>query len=247
MPAFWELTVPTTTKADIQFLDRFEPDVFWTTHGRKILWGTAAIVAIGLISLWSQRQKAERIEIATETLAKTADPAVLQRFTVDFKGNEIGAQALLRLADLQYHGGHLPEAAATYREFVTSYPQHPLIDTARLGGAAVLESELKFEDAKKEYLMIASRPDSFAVTAAKLGAARCCEMLGQTKEAAQYYEELMPVAANTGWEVQVAVRLAVLARTMQPAQASQPAAAANPTIGLPAISTLNPPASTPAK
>ena len=48
--------------------------------------------------------------------------------------------------------------------------------------------------------------------AAKLGAARCAEALGQTKEARQLYEELRPVVQGSSWETEVSVRYLVLSR-----------------------------------
>jgi hypothetical protein len=234
MPPFREFIVANISeKADSQFFDRFEPDVFWEKYSTKIIWGVIAVGAIGLIALWSQRQAAERIEIATEKLSRTTDPTDLHKLAEDFKGNQIGAQALLRLAEVQYQSGHLSDVVAAYHDFIATYPENPLIDTARLGEASMLEAQGHFEDAKKEYLLIAARPTSYAANAAKLGAARCSEALGQTKEAFQYYQELMPTAGNTSWELPVAVRLAVLARTMQPAQASpsQPVSQGQPGTG----------------
>ena len=78
----------------------------------------------------------------------------------------------------------------------------------------------KLEDAKMQYAQLATRPNSYTVLAAKLGAARCAENLGQTKEAVQLYEELMPVVAGTQWAMPVAIRLDVLARSQETAAIS---------------------------
>jgi len=202
-------------KTAVEFLEQFEPDLFWQKHGRKILWGVVVALAVGVIAVQMQRQAAEREEEAAGRLTQATDPLALQQLARDYKGKEIGAQACLRLANLQSQAGRLPEAVAAYQEFLTIYPHHPLTDAAQLGQATSLETAGKLEDAKSRYLQIAARPSSYTVVAAKLGAARCAEALGQTKEAVQLYEELVPAVAGTQWAVPVAIRLDVLARSQE--------------------------------
>lgn len=202
-------------KTAVEFMNQFEPDLFWQRHGRKILWGVVVVLAVGVIAVQMQRQAAEREEEAAVRLAQATDPLTLGQLASEYKGKEIGAQACLRLANLQSQAGHLPETAAAYQEFLTVYPQHPLADAAQLGQAASLEASGKLEEAKIRYLQITTRPSSYTVVAAKLGAARCAEALGQTKDAVQLYEELVPAVAGTQWAVPVAIRLDVLARSQE--------------------------------
>ena len=202
-------------KTSVKFLEQFEPDLFWQAHGRKILWGIVGVLAVGVIVVQMQRQAAEREEEATVRLGQTTEPLALLQLAREYKGKEIGAQAYLRLANLQLQTGHLPETLAAYQEFLTVYPHHPLADAAQLGQAASLEAVGKLEDAKMQYAQIATRPNSYTVIAAKLGAARCAEALGQTKEAMQLYEELAPVVAGSQWALPVTIRLDVLARSRE--------------------------------
>ena len=204
-------------KTAVEFMEQFEPDLFWQKHGRKVLWGVVVALAIGVIAVQMQRHSAEHAEEAATRLAQATDPVVLQQLTREFKGKEIGAQACLRLANLESQAGRLPESMAAYREFLTVYPHHPMADAAQLGQAASLEADGKLEDAKMQYIQISSRPNSYTVVAAKLGAARCAEALGQIKEAVQRYEELVPAVAGTQWAVPVAIRLDVLARSQETA------------------------------
>ena len=186
-------------------------------------------LAVGVIAVQMQRQAAEREEEAAVRLSQATDPMTLQQLAREHKGKEIGAQACLRLANLQSQAGRLPETVAAYQEFLTVYPQHPLIDAAQLGQAASLEASGKLEDAKMRYRQIAARPGAYTVVAAKLGAARCAEALGQTKEAVQLYEELVPAVAGTQWAVPVAIRLDVLARSQETVvTGAQPASAMPP-------------------
>ena len=42
-----------TSKQDAQFLEQFEPNVFWQKHGRKILWGIGAVALVVALFLAS--------------------------------------------------------------------------------------------------------------------------------------------------------------------------------------------------
>ena len=202
-------------KTVVEFMEQFEPDLFWQAHGRKILWGVVGALAIGVIVVQMQRQATAREEEAAVRLAQTTEPMALLQLAREYKGRGVGAQAYLQLANLQSQAGHLPETMAAYQEFLTIYPHHPLVAAAQLGQAESLEASGKLEEAKLQYSQIAYRSSSYTTVAAKLGAARCAEALGQTKEAVQIYEELMPAVAGPPWAVPVAIRLDVLARSRE--------------------------------
>ncbi|MEI6084586.1 MAG: tetratricopeptide repeat protein [Verrucomicrobiota bacterium] len=205
-----------TSKQDVEFLGQFEPDVFWLKHGRKILWGVAAVAVIGILTIYQQRRAADREVEAAGRLAQAKDPAELQAIARDYPNQVIGAQALLRLGGLEFEAGRLAEAAAAYQEVVTRFPSNPLADPARLSLVAVVEAQGNLEAAKSQYLQLASQPGSYLAVAAKVGAARCAESLGQTKEAQQLYEELVPAVRGTAWEGTVFIRRAIVTRAVGP-------------------------------
>jgi tetratricopeptide (TPR) repeat protein len=212
--------VPESSKTDLQFLDQFEPDLFWKTHGRKIIIGLVAVLVVGLVFILQQRE-AEQTEIDTaRQLSQTADPGTLQRIADQYRGKPLGAQALLRLADVHYQAGRMAEAATAYQEFLNRHPRHSLTDTARLGLAAATEAQGNFEAARDQYTTLASRPDGYAAIAGKVGLARCLEALGDLKQARQLYEELMPSVLGSPWESEVSIRWAVLSRHPQARPAS---------------------------
>lgn len=214
------------SKTDLQFLDQFEPDVFWQQHGKKVLMGLVAVAAIVLIFVLRQRQAEQAEAEAARRLAQAGDPGSLQRIATEYRTKPLGAQALFRLADLHYQAGRLAEAAAAYQELINNHAQHPLIDTARLGLAAVSEAQGNFEAARDQYNQLASRPGSYAAIAGKIGLARCLEALGQIKQARQLYEELMPSVMGTPWEAEVSIRWAVLGRDAEPLLMPAPAESA---------------------
>ncbi|MCG3147377.1 MAG: hypothetical protein PCFJNLEI_00816 [Verrucomicrobiae bacterium] len=210
------LIMAANSNQDLQFLDQFEPDLFWQKYGRKILWGVAAVAVIGIIAILQQRQSASRAAEASLRLAQANDPLTLQGIARDYSGKTIGAQALLRLGELHYAAGRLAESGAAFQELISRYPSNPLAEPARLSAVAVVESQGNFEAAKSQYLELASRPGTYLAVAAKLGAARCAEALGQTKEAQQLYDELVPATQGTAWDSIVFVRRSVVSRSVAP-------------------------------
>lgn len=202
-----------TNKTAVEFLEQFEPDLFWQQHGRKIVWGVIAVLAIAVIYVQMQRQAAEHESAAAARLSQAMDPGVLAQLAHEFQGKSLGAQALLRLAQLSSQAGRLPEAEAAYQEFLSAYPQHTLADAAQLGLATTMEAAGKLESAKARYLQLASKIGSYTTVAAKLGEARCAGALGQVKESRQLYEELAPAVAGTPWAPTIAIQLAIFGRT----------------------------------
>jgi TolA-binding protein len=227
---FFEGIVAESNKQDVEFLQQFEPDVFWQKHSKQILTGAAIVVLIGLGVYFWQRQTAEQEEAAAAQLAAAIDPAALQRLAQDYRGKPIGAQALLRLAELEMQAGRNKEAGESFQSFLSQFPNHPMAESAQLGLAVVQESQGDFQGAKSQYQQVLlSHPSGFTAVSAKLGAARCAEALGLTKEALQAYEELRPVLRGSPWETEVSLRYMVLAR-------SQPALPAVPPPAPPATS-----------
>ena len=192
------------TKTDLAFGEQFEPDVFWEQHGRKIIAGAVAVLAlIGVVVLW-QRNQVKQAERAEARLAVAADVAALQAIIEDYPGKPVAARAMLRRADMEFRAGQYAAAAELYQRFLNQFSQHALADTAHLGLAAAREAQGDFEAAQTQYLqLVSSRPSGYAAMAARLGAARCAEALGQVTQARQMYEEIMAVSQGTPWQGQV--------------------------------------------
>jgi len=205
--------VAESTKQDFEFLQQFEPDVFWQQHGKKIMAAVAVVVAVGLIAYYRQQQAVEQEQLAATRLAQASDTGTLRQLAQEFRGKGLAAQALMRLAEAESQAGKYKEAAAAYQEFLGMFPNHSLVASAQLGLAVAQEAQGNFELAKGQYeQLVNARPNSYTVVAAKLGAARCAEALGQTKEALQRYEEVKPVIQSSAWETEVGVRYLVLSR-----------------------------------
>ena len=73
-----------TSKQDVEFLQQFEPDVFWRQHGKKILAGLAVVVLVGLVVYYRQKQAAEQAEAAAAELATAGSPAACKSWRRSF-------------------------------------------------------------------------------------------------------------------------------------------------------------------
>jgi tetratricopeptide (TPR) repeat protein len=200
-----------TSKSTIS--DQFEPDVFWEQHRGKIIPALIAVLAVGLVVFYRQRQVAEREQHAAASLAQATDVRSLEGIVQSYPRSEVAAQALLRIADMHFQAGRYNEAGTAYQGFANDFSRHPLIQSALLGLAAVQEAQGDLEDAKGQYLRIVSTyPKGYAVGSARMGAARCAEALGRIKEARQAYEEFLPTAQGSAWQAEAYLRWVVLAR-----------------------------------
>ena len=212
-----------TSRSDIRVVDQFEPEVFWEQHGKKIITAGVAILVVGLVIFYWQRQTAEREQRAVASLAGAMNVQALERIVGDYPKTEVAAQALLQLAEMHFRAGQYNEAGAAYQRFMNDFPNHPLIESALLGIAAVQESQGNLEGAKVQYTkVIASYPKGYASWSARMGAARCFEGLGQIKEAQQAYEEILSAGQGSPWQSEAYLRWVVIGRDHKDDLAMQP-------------------------
>jgi predicted Zn-dependent protease len=234
-------TLATSEKTENSFLEQFEPDVFWEQHGQKIIWALIGIAVVGVVVYVWQRQRAQQAEEAESRLATAADPSALEGIIRDYPDQQVAADAMIRLADIDFRNGRFTDAADVYQRFVSAFPNHPLLETAELGLAAIQEAQGNLQAAKDQYALLASsHPGGYTALAARMGAARCAELLGQTKEARQLYEELLPAVQNSPWQVEAVVRYAVLSRQ----QPEAPTGVSQPQVKLPPLISNAPVSST---
>jgi len=223
--------VANITKSDVDFLQQFEPNVFWEKHGRKVISAIVTLLAVGVVAFLWQRHTAQEEQAAAARLAEARDATSLQTIIDDYPGKQVAAAAMIRLADAYFRGGKYTEAATVYQKFLTEFPQYSLVQSARLGLAAIQEVQGNFPAAREQYLQLASSdPAGYVSLAARMGVARCTEALGQTREARQMYEELLPATQGSLWQSECFVRWTVLGRDLPPV-ATQPAL----TSGLPQL------------
>jgi len=207
----------------MQELEQFEPNVFWEKHGRRIIWGSVAVLAALVAAFLWQRERGAAEERAAFELATAGDIESLQRAIQQNAGKEATAPALLRLGDLQYRQQRYAEAATSYRQLLSSFPRHAGADGARLGLAAIDEAQGNLDAARAQYQQLSASPNSYTALPARMGLARCTELAGQYKEARQLYEEVIAAGQRSPWQHEAMVRWTILSRQL-PAVESTPAA-----------------------
>jgi predicted negative regulator of RcsB-dependent stress response len=222
----------TPNSSEPRIVEQFDMEIFWAKHGQKVMVGALVVLALGGGAFLWQRQQASKAEAAATRLATAQDARMLEAVAQEYAGTETGAQALLRLASAHFRAGRHDDAARVYQQFQAQHPRHPFAPTAALGLAAVREAKGDTAGAKDLYLTMAGgQVENYVRIAARLGAARCAELLGQKKEAKQLYEETLAAAQGTPWEAEAYMRWVVLARELP----AEPAVAAPPVAATPAI------------
>jgi tetratricopeptide (TPR) repeat protein len=210
---------------DFRITDRFDFEVFWAEHGKKITWAVGAIAVLGLVIVYKQHQSAMQVEQAAESLARARDVSSLEQVASAYPDSPTAADALFRLADLYYRNGKYTEAKNTYERIGRDFPSHPLAPSARLSLATILEAQGNLDGARDQYLQIANSAQAgYLANAARMGLGRCYEAQGKKKEARQVYEEILAAGQNSPWFNQAYIRWIVLNRDAPP-EKPEPAAA----------------------
>ncbi|MCX7824107.1 MAG: tetratricopeptide repeat protein, partial [Verrucomicrobiae bacterium] len=176
---------------DLQLLE------FWDKN-KKVVIGVACALAVlaaigwAVFSWWESRRAEMGLALAQAKDAKDF-AAVADRY----RGEEVGAYALLLLADQQYQDGKYAEAEKTYQRFIEEYPKSPFLGSAFYGKGAARESQGDYQGAINVYNMVVNQTagDIHALDA-RLGIARCEEARKNWLKARQAYEEVIAAAAN---------------------------------------------------
>ena len=231
---------------DLRIVDQFDWNVFWERHGNKIVLLVGVLLLIGIGLLYRQKQIAQEAGRAATRLAEAHDIKSLEDIVREYPRTETAAQALLRLAEMQYRAGQYPDAAASYQKFRQQFPRHGLVESADLGLAAIKEAQGDLAGAQNDYLRVANLyPNGYTSLASRIGAARCAEALGQRQQAQQLYEEVMAQGQDTPWYSTAYVRSRVLGREPAPGTTNAPPAAATVMPQLPATAPTPAPATNP--
>lgn len=146
-----------------------EAHVFWLRFKTEIA-GAILLLLFGLIGfggyrLYSQRQSSAAAELLAS--AKTAQE--YEQVMTSYPSTAAAASAHLLLAESQRKDGKFQEANTTLQAFVSKYPTHELISTAKMAMAANLGSMGKKDEALAMYQDVAqNHRDSYNAALALL-------------------------------------------------------------------------------
>ena len=169
-------------------------------NGKDVLIQAAVVVIVFIAALSFVKYRAARAETASASLLSANDVAGLEDLDGRFGGTKVGPLIRLRLARARYDAGQFPEAAETYAAFLKSNRGHALAAEAKLGLAASLEAQGKFDEASAEYAGAAGEGMSPRYVAAKMGQARCLAGKGDRAGAEETMAALAKSVKGTVWE-----------------------------------------------
>lgn len=168
-----------------------DAESFWESKYRNpVLFGVTAFIFLIAAAAWWRISIALRHHQAVQAWDVATTPEQKQKATVDFTGTPIIAIALLQLADEQTAKKDWVAAQKSYQQFLAHYPQHLLINAARLGLAGTLEAQNKTKEALEVYLQVAHhKPKDSYAPLAYLASARLHLASQDTAQARQLLED----------------------------------------------------------
>src|SRR5204863_7817507 len=132
-----------------------ETRVFWERFKKQIT-AVLIIVLIAVIAFTGYRFYSDRRTAAASALLASARSAQEYQQVIDrYPTTPAAADAYLLLAEAQRNEKKFAEANTTLQAFISKYPQHELVSTARMAMAANLESMGKADEALTIYQQVA--------------------------------------------------------------------------------------------
>lgn len=173
--------------------------------------GIAVAVLLAVLLYRTHRQSNE--EQASRMLGEARNVQALQAIMTQYPSTSAARLALLQTAKAQYDSSDFPAAAASYRDFVTRNPKHPMVPVAELGGIECQEAMGRTPEALTGYsTFITTHTNSFLAPVAMFGKARCLQQLQRANEARVVYEDFLAANPKSPWKKDIEENLRELAR-----------------------------------
>jgi predicted negative regulator of RcsB-dependent stress response len=194
------------------------------TKNKSIIVGACFIVILAALGFVAWRYQQDQIQQeAAEKLSTSHSLESLQAITQDkkFAQTESALIASMMLGDLYFKQNQFDKAASAYQSVIDQFPDSPLVASAQIGLAAVLEAQGKLPEAIKKYQFVAlTYSQSFQAPQAQLAAARLLEATGRLEESRQTYELLLAGQIDSSFKDDARVNLkrlnAILKKTTNP-------------------------------
>jgi TolA-binding protein len=176
----------------------------WFEANKKpVLWGSGAVVIVGVIVAFVLYQQKEAEVAASEALSNVAVPqmtgagargdlaAAYLKVAATYPKSRAGTRALLLAASSLFAEGKYAEAKTQFERFRREYPESPFVGEALLGVAASLDAQGNSREAMTAYKdLISRRPADSVVSSARFALARLHEAQNEPEQARRLYEEL---------------------------------------------------------
>lgn len=172
-----------------------------------------AITLIGIFGFGTFRNhnQAQKEQAALAWSAATT-PAEFQNIVSQFKNTPTAPVAMLGLASSYFESGEYESAQNTFRDFATTFPDHPMADATRLCQAQCMEAAGQMEEALQACTELRKRlpEDHYLQPQIDLERGRCLEQLDRWDEAKAVYEDFLATYPDTPWidQAEIALRTA---------------------------------------
>ena len=143
--------------------DGLDAALFWHTHKKSILLGALAVLAIGGGSLVWYVSTILADKAAVAALADANDVPQLETLIRNYGRTMPAADAMLLVAAADQKAGKWEESTGAFRNFLKSFPNHPLAGGALLGVGQNQDAAGKADDAMSTYQQVVEKyPKSYA-------------------------------------------------------------------------------------
>ena len=162
---------------------------WWVKEGRSTV--TLLLVAAVCVAGWYafKNWKASRTAAANNALVNSFTTDELEEAVAKFGGSATGPALKLRLGKSYLDGERWEEAEKVYSDYISSAGKDDAFASlAMLGHAYALEGGGKFEEAGKEFGILAADTTSPVHATAELGAIRCMALKGDKEGAIKKLE-----------------------------------------------------------
>ena len=164
---------------------------WWVKEGRSTV--TLLLVAAVCVAGWYafKNWKANRVAAANNALVNAFTTDELEEAVAKFGGSATGPALKLRLAKSYLDNERWEEAESTYSDYLKAAAKDDAFASlAMLGRAYALEGSGKFEEAGKEFALLAADTNLPVSATAELGVARCMALKGDKEGALKKLEGL---------------------------------------------------------
>lgn len=200
-----------------------ETRFFWERFKKPII-AAAIVVLLGVVGFTGYRFYSDRrADAASAALASANTAQEYERVIAGYPNTPAAANAYILLAEAQRKEKKFTEANKTLETFITKYPKHEFVSTAKMAMAANLDSMGKTNEALVMYQQISSTyPNSYAAPLAMLSQVYILKSKNRNDDARRICETMLTQFRTSFWAGEAMQQL----RLLKPITTSTPPPAA---------------------
>lgn len=212
-------------------------------RNQKGLVALAAALAIGAVGVVVYRGIAQSAqESAGAALTKSDSAAAYQAVVDEHADTAAAGSALVLLANSQWDANEKDKAVASLRKFISTYPSHPALPSAKANLGSKLLAQGKTGDATKVFEELVSAPEAkYIAPFALVALGDIAKAAGDLTKAEESYKKVQSDFPDSSFSQTASQRLLVI-KAKPPVEIEAPAAPVTPSpAGAGAPPSLTPP------